>query len=263
MPYIPTLDFAKKKGALTVSYRGSAERQRLTVDIEHRKSVDVVECGYLQMFGIKHAVNSGYCGGELFPPSSGYFEILSEPPAPAKSFHWDLEVSGLAPGWMRTFVERQMSGDSPVKHMAIHGSLPLDSSPHSVTERDVIAWLDDTTSFPGAWPHVPFEVEVSSLPKGAFLRVDFASQLVTPELLQEFTDWLANWGGIGAWLPDAAQEEPTLFTSKDSAARTKSAITVQWNDLDVSFEPARDSLINGMIRFHEQVAAIRKLKLEL
>jgi len=261
MPYLPTLEFVKKNG-LFVRYRASGERQRLIVDIVHKKPTDLLDYCYVHLHRLKHAINRGYCGGSEFSPGAGYCEIVVAPPKCLREYHWELEVAGVAPKWMRTFVEGQMSAEAPVKSMSIVGSLPLDSSELSVTENQVMPWLEDTSTFPGMWPQVPFEVEVSSLPKGAFLRVDLA-QTVTGKLLEIFIDWLADWSGIRANLPDSTETQLSPPVGGGRQARSKSAITVQWDSFDIAFGPARDSLVNGMVRFHEQVAQISRVQLEL
>lgn len=264
MPFVQTLD-ALAQGGLTVRYRGSTERQKLTIDVI-RSGRCQAPC--LAAYNLRNSLNLGFAGGADFHPTTGFGEVLAESPdLQGPELHWEIDVAGLSPLALRNLIENHSSIYAPPQQMVIVGSLALDDSPLSVTEQKVVPWLDSFEAYPMAWPEPGFEIEEDTIPKGAFIRVDLDG-LATSEVLEKFHWTVACWNGQTQKYPlsnrKKQRNKDIRQVSEDpQLGHTKSSLTASWQYLDIYFDPGRDLLINGLVWFHHKVAPIRRVHIGL
>lgn len=130
MPLISFLDFVAH-GGLSVLYRASPAPQELTVDIRTAgMPAEGVANWYFQ--ALIDTINAGGAGSAIFSPSQGFAELLAGPRVDADALRPDhhavLRVAGVAPIFLRTFVEelRNAGMQQPVTSLSIVGALPVD-----------------------------------------------------------------------------------------------------------------------------------------
>lgn len=270
MPILNLLEFTKSK--LTVSYRGSAEPQTLEIKVACAKKPQFgVGGGPGNVRQLVECINAGGAGGAEFAPSAGTAKVLSgplrsdDPEADKPKLAWKIELAGVSPAFLRTFVERLRTSASPaaVKSMSLVGSLQPDQSPLSATEAQVKSWLDDPRAYPGEWPNPGFPYEQRDRNKGAAIRVKL-KDATTDALLETFSRQVAaKWAFAISNFANKQGNGMGMISIGHDAKRSKSEITVSFEKFDIAREPARWMLVNLMSRFHEKVAPIAQAEIAL
>ena len=269
MPLLTGLEFAQHN--LHVAYRASAEPQIMTVDIGTAgRSPRPMAGGYIWV--VRRWLRSGVAGSDVFPPWLPWIEKGVEPETyeakPGPSYHFEIPHAGFAPPMIRLLVElfRKIGLTQPVEGMVIRGSLPLDDSPLSVTERDVKRWLDDPTAYPRVWPDLGFPVIERSAAKGAFVRMrllrdfsrdawDLACDPVA-EWCEVLTDYVSEASHEVVPMPPAGPFQPEVaFARREIVYRLEKFPYVK--------KPSRDLLLNTLCRFHHEVARIESVEVAL
>jgi hypothetical protein len=241
---------------LSVAYRSSLERQR--IDIQMTSSE--MSSAYVQMLALVRHINSGAASGSEFPPESSFAKIIRDTPDKnGPNYDWQLEIAGMSPKFIRQFVERLrgVSRKGYAMSLAIRGSFALDESPLSVTEREVIAWLDDPNAYPGAWPSPGFPVEREFPPKGASVRVRLAGK-ANKKILSGFRNVLAIWSNLTLEFFDAKGEQMGRSDFNPSIAASGVELSARYGIFDRVREPSAAALINLLGRLHHDVAPIEK-----
>lgn len=267
MPLLNGLDFTQHN--LRVAYRASAEPQVMTIDIGTAgKALRPMAGGYIWV--VRRWLRSGVAGSDIFPPWLPWIEKGVEPETyqeeTGPSYHFEIPHAAFAPLMIRLLVElfRKIGVNQPVEGMVIRGSLPLDDSPLSITERDVKRWLDDPTAYPRVWPDLGFEVIDRSAVKGAFVRVRLVDDLPPGE-------WDTAYDRVGRWfevLKEYVSEAdhgpvpiPTFELTEASFARRE--VVYRLEKFPYVKKPSRDLLLNTLCRFHHEVARIESVEVAL
>lgn len=264
MPLVNHLEFTRH--ALGVAYRASAAPQDLSVVVETAGPAAVPVAPTL-MRDIVAAILAGAAGGAEFHPMTGACEIIQDCPAPAgPRYAWTLRVAGVTPLFLRVMVEmlRGAGWDQVATSMAIVGSLPLDSSPSSVREPAVRAWLDDPDAYPAAWLEVPFRLLDHSA-SGASLRVALTAA-VTPEVRGAFELLAVEWlNAVSTYVDADGDYVPLEFDAKVLPAfgRSRTELRAAFQRFRHTRPPARAALVNMLIRFHHAVAPIAEAEIGL
>jgi hypothetical protein len=264
LPLLPGLDFART--SLAVSYRASPDPQEISIQID-TAGINVIPGAAGLMSAVADLVNQGAAGGARFPPSAGFAEIVSGPPADAAGprYAWTLRVAAVDPLYLRNVVERLRlsGGDQPVTSMSVWGALPPDGTDLSATEREVRGWLDDLQAYPGEWPSLGFALSHRS-DRGAALRVELEDPItaeVYTELERLFSLWLE---GVMFYVRNdgaVVYEDMPDFVFRSGVARTE--YQARLTEFHHAPAPSRALLVNLLCRFHERVAPIRQVELRL
>jgi hypothetical protein len=255
------LDFTKD--SLWVRYRASAEPQRLDIEIRSAGPVPV-EFGRVYLRRVLDIVNFGAAGGPIFDPALGAARLLAGPPEGAAfgpDYRWAIEIAGVAPIALRTFVEQLRSSGGllqPVTSMALWGSLPPDAGPLSVTESDVRAWLRDPDAYVDSWPSPGFPVRSREVASGATLRVELADEITRPiaEALRTLgvawvnvtSEYVAEWGAHAVITP--------AWKLLPSFGMGRRELSARYPEFPRRRAPARAAIVNMLARFHRTVAPI-------
>jgi hypothetical protein len=256
-------------GGLLVSYRASAEPQELVVEVDASAPPEAPMAHFCAR-ALVEAINEGGAGGADFAPSRGFAERVAGPwdggpEAMATSYRWTLRVAGVAPLFMRNFVEelRRAGMGQPITRVLIRGALPLDDGPLSVTERTVRAWLDDSGARLPQWPGPPgFALDTSGTSRGASLRVELAapaSKEIRGLLERLSLVWL---NAVRNYTDEDGDEvffnSPTMLPY---FGHGKTEFRARWHELLYDRDPAVAMLASMLMRFHERVAPLREAEI--
>jgi hypothetical protein len=267
MANIGLLEFVQS--ALTVSYRASAEPQVLEIRLS-TAALPAMPFGPGEMLAMTRLVQWGAAGGADFSPTKGAAKVVSgsvptvdKQPLVATDYEWEVEVAGVCPLFIRTIVEHLAISGSPhlVKSMSIHGRLPPDGSPLSVTEQDVRKWIEDPAAYPGEWK-APFEIEDKRIGKGAALRVKLAGA-VDANVFTQFGGLVGYWTVAVQKFFDHTATKHGGLTAVPTKKQGPNECSANWKFFDIVQEPARRTLNNMLVRFHETVAPIAEVTLSL
>ncbi|MEZ4447375.1 MAG: hypothetical protein R3B72_50330 [Polyangiaceae bacterium] len=268
MPLLERLDYVAQ-GGLRVAYRASPTVQDLDVLIVARGVPSKGAANwYLQ--NLVDVVNAGGAGGSLFPPSNGFMEMTAGPTSDAEALRADhratFRVASVAPLFLRTIVEdlRYVNVEEPVVELSIAGSLPVDDTDLSVTERDVRGWLDDPLAYLPAWPSPGFPIDFDDPREGAGLRIVLEDP-ITPALrdaLEELSvRWLCairNYVGF-----DGREVEPNPGLQLPRFGQGRREFRAAFDEFRWARQSSRDVIVNLLTRFHERVARIAEVEVAL
>jgi len=261
----PRLGFEFVDGNLTVAYRASAEPQTLDVHVKCAGKPMEVHAP-MHARGIAKAATVGAIGGAEFHPTAGVAKLLSGPLDPPASegpeWHYSFEVASMSPRYIRNIVHRMAyaGARTPPVSMSIVGSLAIDDTPMSITERTIAAKIDDPYFFPEAWPKPPFAVQVvAPKPEGVTLKIKVAGSIEPPtkaamvQLVQSWSNHIALYlDGNGL---------PGRMVINPKTSNNKTTFTMFYNLFTFEPKPARDMLVNMLIHFHEKVAPLAEVEL--
>ncbi|MGK3964031.1 hypothetical protein WMF38_07610 [Sorangium sp. So ce118] len=267
MPLIGHLEFAQR--SLSVAYRASPAPQELIVEVDVA-GPPMAPFAPMAMRAVVDAINGGAAGGSLFPPASGSARRLAgawdEPDGLGVSYRWVLQVAAVAPGFIRNMVEelRRAGMNRPVVRMRIAGALPPDSSPLSVRESQVRAWLDDPRAYLEPWPSPGFAFHSVLQSEGATLRIELA-QAIDPPVRQALEDLSVQW--LNAIRNYASRQgDEVLFNPHrmlPTFGQGKAEFRALYPEFLYAREPAAAVLVNMLTRFHERVARIALVEVGL
>jgi hypothetical protein len=259
----PELEFARSH--LAVRYRGDPAPQVLEIHVVTDRPPEV-PFGPAALTFLVEAVNLGGAGGSEFPPTAGAARIVRGPGDVAGRAHaaWQIEVAGVTPFFVRTLVERL--GDpglgAVVTSMTIAGSLPLDASLLSVTERTVLSWLDDDDARPGAWPAPGFPIRDRPIDSGACIRLRLA-QPADHDRLVRFTRLIEIWNQAILSVTNSSGEYVGVADAAPRMSRSTTELASGYDAFDFYRPPVRATLVNMLTRFHEQVTPIVEAEIAL
>lgn len=266
MPLLNRLEFAQHN--LRVAYRSSLEPQVMTIDIGTAgRALRPLAGGYI--WAVRRWLRSGVAGSDVFPPWLPWIEKGVEPETyeeeTGPSYHFEFPHAGFAPPMIRLLVElfRKIGVNQPVEGMVLKGSLPLDDSPLSITEREVKRWLDDPTAYPKVWPELGFEVIDRSAGKGAFVRMRLASDF-SRDAWDMAHDPINEWFEVLTdYVSEATHEVvPTQHHAPESAFARREVV-YRLEKFPYVKKPSRDLLLNTLCRFHHEVARIESVEVAL
>ena len=265
MPFLPRMEFAKDH--LAVAYRGSLEKQTLDVRLKIPSKAPG-PTGVGGMLAIVSAINEGLAGGAEFHPAKGRAKVLSgplksaAPGARGPSFAWKLEIAGVSPLFLRILIEafRVFGFPQPVVSMSITGSLPLDDTPLSIHEREILPWLatwcEDVTHYPKAWPAPSIPIKRIDGPRGASIRLKLAGGAVTKVIADNLIRHLGAWTFSVLSYPNRSLGGPGHMQFIPKMAQSKTELTARFDDFDYVPGPNGDMLVNLLERFHTKVAPL-------
>lgn len=262
------LDFAKDN--LWVRYRASAEPQRLDIDLRTTGPIPVNFAGTF-LRRIVDLASYGAGGGTVFAPTAGMARLLApmpEGPMFGPDYRWELEIAGVAPIALRTFVEQlRMSGGilQPVTSMSIQGSLPLDASPLSVDTEQVRAWLRDPNAYTEEWPTPGFPVRMRELSSGATLRValeDAIDQTLSDALRTLAISWINFTSEYLAEHGAHVHVDPG-WKLLPSFGMGKRELSARYAEFPRKRNASRAVIVNMLSRFHHTVAPIVEVEIGL
>jgi hypothetical protein len=251
---------------ISARYRASPEPQAVDMEITTSTSRPLEMMGVFFKIWIK-AMNQGGGGSDMFSPLDGKAKLLSEPAADfaGTSFAWRFSLQSIAPIALRDVMARlslQPRGGGFIEHFRLVGSLPLDDSPLSVSERDFLRWFDDTSAYPKLWGGAaPFEIVGQEIENAARIRVTLTGG-TTPELQSAWNDQLGVWTMLISLYPDRFLKAWGQ-SATPNRARNKSQLTATYPLFTFDIDPPRNTLITMMIWFHHNVSAIKKLEIAL
>ncbi len=263
---LPGLEFAPS--TLSVSYRASHEPQTLSIALSLRQQ-PVVPWGPAAMPLLCEVASSGGAGGGVFAPSAGRATIRQGPNAMGPDaldteYRWDLEVASVDPLFMRTIVERLSLPDDfwLVTKMSLFGSLALDDTDMSVSEGRVVRWLDDPTAYPKQWPELPFKLVEREVHRGAGVRL-VLGQPTDHDTMLAFTRTIELFNQAIIKFVNTSLDAVGLTDATPRISRSANELTAGYDAFDFVHGPARATLLNMLVRFHEQVAPVREAHIAL
>ncbi len=268
MPLLQRLDYITH-GGLRVAYHASPTVQELDVVVRARGLPSKGAANwYFQ--NLVDTINAGAAGGALFSPSAGFAEMLTGPRSDAEALRTDhhatFRVAAVAPMFMRTFVEdlRFVNIEEPVTELRISGSLPLDDTPMSVTEREVRSWLDDPTAYLGAWPSPGFALDLDQLREGAALRVVLVDP-ASPERREKLEELSVRWlNAIRNYVSfDGREVTPNPGRQLPRFGQSKREFRASFDEFLWARQSSCDVVVNLLTRFHETVAPIAEAEVAL
>jgi hypothetical protein len=173
-------------------------------------------------------------------------------------------VSALSPAYIKNVVKRfALLGNvsNPVLSMRITGSLPLDTSPLSVSEAQVLPWLEDPRAWPAVWSAPPFEVVDHDIAGGVWLRLLFTDP-TSVDTYRAFTSLLYSWCSEVAYHPPAEEGgDPGVMQVMPQLARNHTTLSARYREFRYLGGPARDLIINMLVRFHHEVCPVSRVEL--
>ncbi len=259
------------RDSLLVRYQASAAPQRVDIDV-HLAGPVLIDFGSVFLRRVMDIVNFGAAGGSMFAPAAGAARVLEGPPAAplgvtsfGPAHHWSVEIAGVAPVALRTFVEqlRQCGGFlQPVTSMALVGSLPLGDDEGAITERHVRAWLSDPDAYAEEWPAPGFPVRSRRITSGATLRIALKDE-ITPSLSEALrtlcvawtnvaSEYVSEWGELVTIVPEMA-----ALPSFGMGRRELSARYLQFPRRRAA---SRAAIVNMLERFHRTAAPIAEVE---
>lgn len=267
MPIHPHLD----QVALDIAYRGSAEPQLVDIRVKLGGRSELPLAAWA-VGTLVECINRGLAGGADFAPTAGRARLEAGPtgvgPAvdaelgPELAFR--LDVAGVSPRFLRTFVEYLAASGSPHPLLAltIVGTLPPDGSPLSVRDVQLARWLDEPDGYVGAWSTPGFGVKTKSTPRGAAVRVRLASA-TTDDVAGELEETFSAWQSAVLTYPSAGRDRRGVMEPLGSFARTRSDFFAKVSLFDHAREPTRAALVNALACFHERVARIAEIEIAM
>lgn len=266
MPIAHMLDFARH--GLTVEYRASIEPQVVTIDIAGAGASDE-PMGPVAMSIVEDCVSFGGGGGADFPPSAGRWVVLAGPEplsdaARGPTFHFEVQAQGVCPVFMRSAIEHLRTVCSPhlLTAMSIRGALPVDETPLSVTTRQMLAWLDDPSVYPGPWHHIPFAFATKTIPRGAALRAEVAAD-IDEAIFEQFQMTMICASNAVADYPAQNGDGLGVIDTVPKMGRGKRELFARWPVFTHVRPPTIHMFTNMLIRFHADVAPLTRVELDL
>lgn len=267
MPVLNYMDFAKHN--LRLSYRGSMETQTLTVDVATAELARI-SIFFAHMSMLQGAINFGAGGSDIFPPWQGFMGWAEATPEEERgpTYHAEVPIVGVAPVMMRVIVEtlRGSGFHQPVDAMAIHGSLPLDESPLSITEVDIKRWIEDQTTYPKLWPEIPFPIREKRGNGSFHIHIRLGGPIPT-EGLDHAKCFLLGWANMIDDLPLEDGSGALQLGPNGSVApffpRVKLGEREIWAKMQkMPFvrEPSLNILKNMLCCFHHKVVGIERVE---
>ncbi|WP_437961324.1 hypothetical protein WME76_17915 [Sorangium sp. So ce119] len=247
-----------------MAYRASPEPQELSVDVTVA-GVPETQLAHFMMRTLLDAINGGAAGGSLFHPAAGSAALLRGPldEAPTgSSYAWVVRVAAVAPVFLRTCVDQLAlcGAGKPVTSLTFRGSVPLDGSPLSITDRQVRAMLTDPTAYVDAWPAPGFPVRDGD--RGAddveaTLRLEMGSRITSP-VRARLEDLAIGWINVVHRYADNHGRYVTFNPQKTLPrfGQSKTEFRAYYPEFRWASGPARAAMINMLTRFHHEVAPI-------
>lgn len=262
------LDFTKNN--LWVRYRASAAPQRLDVNVQTAGPVPI-ELAPAFLRRVLDLVSFGAAGGSLFDPAIGSARVITGPPegtALGPDHAWSLEISGVAPLALRTFVEQlRCCGGlvQPVTSMALQGSLPIDGSALSIDEERVRAWLSDPMAYLDEWPEPGFPVLTRKISSGATLRIELADEITQP-LAEALRTIGVAWVNFTSEYVSEAGELVIVrpaWNLLPSFGMGRREISARYKEFPKNRVASRAVIVNMLARFHRLVAPLVEVEIGL
>ena len=249
---------------LDVAYRGSLESQTLDVVVKTDGPPELPLAQWA-IESVVSCINRGLAGGAEFDPSQG--QALLERAEPGSTLQPNVQsfrmvVRAMSPRFVRVIVEHLAASAHPnrVTSISVFGTLPTDVTPLSCREPQVMAWLDDADAYPRAFPNPPFQVTLKHIPRGATMKVTVAGgrlEEVAPALEETFSAWQT----AVLTYPTLGKKGRGVSAPHASFARTRTELFAKLSLFDHTRAPARDALVNALMRFHATVAPIASVEI--
>jgi hypothetical protein len=188
--------------------------------------------------------------------------------ADAQEFEHILRVVCVSHRYIRVMVEKLALAGAQVSvaEMQIEGSRPLESPTTSVTERGIDAWIDDPTTYPGAWPHPEIPIEVVSSEHGVTVDVELA-QAPSSEIRDRLETKLVGWpGDVATYLDEQGHNVDLLgdFNKRvPSFGGKKRVVTAYYEHIANTREPSRAALVNMLACFNKKIAPIARVRIAM
>lgn len=236
---------------LAVRYRGAPEPQLL--DVSFVTSVDVLpETVRAWELAMCDGVLAGAAGSDVFDPRIGSAAVLNEG-LEGRRGHVRLEVTGVAPRFLRVMIESLAHRVGPLESLMLQGALAPSADAPSVQTEEIARWLAAGREYPLRWGAVPFSVSEGDT-GGAALRVKFEGPIPDGSRAA-LMGLIFTWRGLVVAFADTSGSYPG-----DMARR----FPVQWprfgfssTELRVRFPefvhaaaPSAALLVNMLCRFH-------------
>lgn len=268
MPLLQRLDYVAR-GGLHVAYRGSTALQQLDV-VALTRGVPSKGAANWYFQNLVDTINAGGAGGSTFSPAAGFAEMIAGPRSDADAVrpdhHATFRVAAVAPLFMRTLIEdlRFAGVQHPVMELRVAGSLPLDATPLSVTEREVRHWLDDPNAYLDRWPTPGFPIAFDDLREGAALRVVLADP-IDPALREKLEELAVRWlNAIRNNVSfDGREVRPNPGKTLPRFGQGKSEFRASYDAFPWARESSQAIIVNLLSRFHEKVAPIVEAEVAL
>lgn len=265
MPLLNALEFTRAH--LAVAYRASEEEQEVKLDFKLKQRAKRPNASGM-LLGQCVWIRAGLAGSDVFDPCTGHAEIVSGPLSPpgvfGPSYRYLMKVRGVAPIYLRLFVEklRAVGFDIPVVSCSIIGALPGDDSPLSCTEATVKKWLDDPAAYPKAWSKLAFEHKVlDQQGKSLTVRTTFKRPLGDEARKRYETNW-GSWNNVIApIISTTGQHVPVkLGQSLPVHAFAKREATTHIEVFERARPPCIALALNMLHRFHVEHAPVASVE---
>jgi len=262
---IPDVDYIDK--TLSVAYRASEEPQELLFEVQFSKPreprVTLADINF-------DLVRRGIAGDQHFDPAKGALEILEGDPntlEPSTLHSYRLRVAHVSPLFIRQLATFPWGLGIPPnppnipERITIRGSLPLDDSPLSVREGDIVRWLRDPQCFSDAWEKVDFKVTQARVRRGLTIRLRL-TDVATEQQEKVFEEGVGFLSMVYMCLPNFAKDgDYRLYTLLPSILRGERELSARYGFFDVDPTAAADHIINYVHRFSKEVAPVQELVL--
>lgn len=161
MALYPGLDFADS--GLQVRYTSSDRPQLVDIHVRTEKVADYA-FGPSSIHTLSQLIAAGAAGGAEYSPLQGAVQLVAEGDNKGPDFYWRLQVAGVCSRYLRLIVENLAScggPDNPVVYLGISGEFWDELSPEATTQAQLLEWLESPDEYPGRWPKLSFDTDVS------------------------------------------------------------------------------------------------------
>ncbi len=244
---------------LTVRYRGSAESQIVTIEIDGSPLPSRPGESFRRMRDVVSMVEAGLAGAALFAPELGEAEVLEGPTASdtTRDVRWKLRVRGVAPSFWAValhflanpvdWYETPTDMRACPKHIRIVGEMSVDGSSASATTDQLVDWLRKPAPAFLAFREPPFAVEK---PKSASTAL-----LIKPARMSN---------AIAGAVQDACYQMNKMFAAHpigkrihlDNPVVGKTQVKLSWSGAAPATAIGRGPLLNAARRIHVRAGAI-------
>ena len=273
--FLPHMTFAEEQ--LTLRYRANAKAQTLRIEVDGPWPPDEPsgDAGPRILGLLGAATRAGLCGGEEFDPCLGEFRVLAGPMCGERSalpdacdYRWTVEVAGVNTLSLRLWIEWLSSSFAAVPGLApgarrvlIEGSLPVNKTAASITEKVMRMWLESGRAYPNRWKKGAFPVIEAHGQQAARIEA-FAAGTLSPSHAAAFEERCALVLRYAAMVADRDHKRPgSCGAPRFEHAPGRLALVSDPFDFDPYTARA---LFTGMLtRFHREVALLERIELTL
>ena len=256
--------FLRKPKRFKLSYRGDIGEQTLDITMSFRKPV-VDGMPEAQMSQVAKHMTMGVAGGSEFAPelSTARHELgplqRAEGRGKSANYHWRFAVRGISARYMVHLISRmRFAAHEDAQEMTILGSLKPDSTSASIKAAEVAAAIISHDQWAGAFASPGFRIVDVDTEKGVSIGLKTV-KVIRAASVAAFSSYLGEWVDAVAMMPKVGGFG--AFQASSPSGKDRSEMSVRYESFPIASRPARDQLVNFLIRYHQTVCPLAQVEL--